>query len=115
MSHLCHASGCPVEIPPKRFMCWAHWKVLDRRLQDAIHREYRKGQEIDKDPSLRYVAVAQYAIGSLVFKPYDEQAALDAVPYLLRSYLARRAAIAEGQGDPLDWIPLVDPKESANV
>lgn len=107
MSHLCHAHECTQPVAPAMFMCRAHWFALERRLQKAIWREYRSGQENDKDPSLRYLAVQQYAIGSLVFKPFDEVAALAAVPYLVKSELCRRAAIAAGEGDPLDWLPLI--------
>lgn len=106
MSHTCHAHGCVAEIPPKYFMCYGHWQALEPRLQAAVWREYRKGQEIDKDPSLRYLAVQQHAIGAVVFKPNDEPAALLAAPYLVRSLLYRRAAIRAGDGDPLPWIQL---------
>jgi hypothetical protein len=86
--------------------CYPHWKALDRRIQDAVWREFRAGQEVDKDPSLRYLAVQQYAIGAGAFRPDDAQAALDAAPYLVRSIFYRRAAIREGYGDPLPWVAL---------
>jgi hypothetical protein len=106
MSHTCHAHGCAQSTPPRMLFCYPHWKGLDRRIQDAIWAEYRAGQETDKDPSLRYLAVQQYAIAAVVFKPNDEAAALLAVPYLARSILHRRAAIAAGDGDPLPWVQL---------
>ena len=87
-------------------MCKAHWFALDSMTRAAIWREYREGQEIDKDPSLRYIAVAQHAIGALVFQPFDAAAALAATPYFVRSLLHRRAALANGDGDPLPWVPL---------
>lgn len=104
--HLCHAHGCADAVPPRMLFCYRHWKSLERRIQDAIWAEYRAGQETDKNPSLRYLAVQQYAIGAVAFKPYDEQAALAATPYLLKSIFYRRAAIAAGEGDPLPWVAL---------
>lgn len=106
MAHTCHAHGCQRRIAAKLFMCSPHWFTLEERLRQAIWREYRPGQEIDKDPSNRYLAVQQYAIGSLAFKPHDEAAALAAAPYLLRSVLYRHACVRAGQGDPLPWVAL---------
>lgn len=103
-AHTCHAHECRRVVPPAMFMCRAHWYSLDARVRTAIWREYRPGQEIDKDPSNRYLAVQQYAIASLLFKPDDEQAAIDMVPYLTRFVLHREAAINNGDGDPLPWV-----------
>lgn len=104
-AHTCHAHGCGIVIPPRLFMCRQHWYSLSRRLQTAIWREYRSGQERDKKPSLRYLAVAQRAIGELAFLPDDEQAAAAAAPYLLRAEVFRNRAIGAGGGDPLPWLP----------
>ncbi len=111
MSHTCHAHGCKIAIPPKLLFCAPHWRSLEKRVQDAVWAEYRPGQETDKDPSLRYLAVQQYAISCVAFKPYDEAAALICTEYLVRSIFYRRAAIAHGDGDPLPWAPLpADPE-----
>jgi hypothetical protein len=110
MNHTCHAHGCSVDVPPRMFMCRRHWYALARRLRAAIWQEYRPGQEIDKSPSVRYLAVQRYAVGSLLFKPHDEQAAAAAAPYLLQSHLYRCEAIRSGVGDPLPWLALPSEK-----
>lgn len=102
--HACHAHGCEVQVPPAMFMCKEHWYALPKRLRDAVWREYRPGQENDKQPSLRYLAVQQRAIAELVFKPNDEAAAALAAPYLVRSHKYRMQAKAAGLGDPLRLV-----------
>jgi hypothetical protein len=61
MTHHCHAHGCNRSVPPRMFACREHWFALSKEMQDAIWREYRSGQEVDKRPSLRYLAVQQLA------------------------------------------------------
>jgi hypothetical protein len=102
--HLCHAHGCKIEIAPRLLMCPRHWFALPGKLRAAIWREYRPGQERDKGPSLRYMAVQRRAIGTLVFRPHDEEAARLAAPYLLEAEAFRQAAIEAGQGDPLEGL-----------
>lgn len=101
--HTCHALNCNKRVPPAMFACRSHWFALRKPARDAIWREYREGQENDKRPSARYMAVQRRAVGELAFKPHDEQAALAAAPYLLESEAWRRLAIDRGEGDPLDW------------
>lgn len=104
MKHLCHAHGCECFVPPRMFVCKKHWKRLRRPMQQAIWREYRPGQENDKRPSLRYLAVQRRAIAELAFRPNDEQAAGDAAPYFIDSEVYRVAAIKAGLGDPLEGL-----------
>jgi len=58
MSHTCHWPGCTREVPPAMWGCRTHWFTLPKHLRDAIWREYRPGQEIDKHPSEAYMEVA---------------------------------------------------------
>lgn len=104
MSHVCHAHGCNVAVPPRMFMCRAHWASLRKPMRDAIWREYRPGQERDKAPSTRYLAVQRRAVGEVAFKPHDEAAAANAAPYLFKSELLRAECIRTGVGDPLEGI-----------
>lgn len=60
--HLCHASDCVIEVPPVKFVCRKHWAKLPKVFQDAIYREYVKGQEVSKTPTTRYIAVQRGAI-----------------------------------------------------
>lgn len=68
MSHTCHADGCSREVPPRLFMCRPHWYLVPKPLRDEIWRHYRPGQEIDKQPSAAYLAVAKRAIAAVAAK-----------------------------------------------
>lgn len=101
MKHLCHAHGCEREVPPEMFACPRHWRGLPAKVRSAILREYRRGQERDKNPSARYMAVQQYAVGLTAFRPNDEEAARQAAPFITASEVWRRIAIDDDAGDPL--------------
>jgi hypothetical protein len=101
VSHTCHAHGCSRKVPPSMFACKPHWFGLRKATRDAIWREYRPGQENDKQPSLRYLAVQRYAVMETAFKPCDEAAALTCAQYLLQARQFQVLAIKAGLGDPL--------------
>lgn len=63
MAHTCHWPGCKRVVPPKLWGCKEHWFKLPKALRDAVWSAYRPGQEIDKKPSLRYIAVARLVRG----------------------------------------------------
>lgn len=102
MSHVCHAPDCNRPVPARMWGCKTHWFALPLKIRNAIWREYRPGQENDKKPSLRYLAVQRLACAHSVFKPDDEEAALRALGYLQEAVLYQREAIKEGFGDPLE-------------
>jgi hypothetical protein len=102
VSHTCHAPGCKRLVPPKMFACKAHWFALPKKIRDAIWREYRPGQENDKSPSLRYMAVQRFACSRLAFRPNDESAAAESLEILAEAFAYCRAAVAQGFGDPLE-------------
>lgn len=60
--HVCHATGCEVEVPPRMFVCRKHWRRLPRTYQMAIWDTYKPGQEITKDPSDEYLHAAMAAV-----------------------------------------------------
>lgn len=60
--HFCHAKTCKVIVPPKRLMCKRHWFMVPADLRKAVWREYRPGQEVDKEPTAAYLEAAQKAI-----------------------------------------------------
>jgi hypothetical protein len=66
--HLCHAIGCNVPVPPKMLMCKPHWYMVPPELRAAVWREYRKGQEIRKDPTRAYLVVMRQAIEAVAEK-----------------------------------------------
>jgi len=104
--HTCHAHGCNAGVPPSMFMCRSHWAKVRKPMQNAIWHEYRPGQENDKNPSLRYLAVQQRAIGEVAFRPNNEAAARASAPYLMASEEYRRKAVDAGLGDPLASAPV---------
>jgi hypothetical protein len=59
MSHMCHWPGCDKEVPPAMWGCKPHWFALPKHLRDKIWKEYRRGQEVTKDPSPEYITVAK--------------------------------------------------------
>lgn len=103
-AHHCHAHGCNRAVPPRMFMCRAHWYALRPVIRHAIWREYVPGQENTKTPTLRYLAVQQRAIAELVFKAHDEEAARTAAEYIAKSEHYRQRSIDAGLGDPLEGI-----------
>jgi hypothetical protein len=106
MSHKCHAHDCNVQVPPSMFMCRPHWFSLPKPVRDAIWREYRPGQEDDKEPSVRYLAVQRFAVGRVAFKPHSEKAASISAGYLAQAERYRRLSIDAGDGDPLEGLVL---------
>ena len=119
MIHHCHAHGCTAIIPAAKFVCPMHWRRLGGPFKAAILREYKRGQEVTKTPSLRYMAVQRAAVATLAFKPDDEKAARAAAPYYLESQMWRQLAIDAGDGDPLDGIHSahvrIDETETARI
>jgi hypothetical protein len=104
VNHTCHAPGCKRLVPPKMFACKAHWFALPKKIRDAIWREYRPGQENDKNPSLRYMAVQRLACAHLAFKPHDEVAAAQSLELMFEAVRYGRASVDEGFGDPLEGL-----------
>jgi hypothetical protein len=106
MPHTCHAHDCKARVPPSMFMCRSHWYSLPKATRDAIWREYRPGQEDDKIPSVRYLAVQRLGVAQAAFKPNDEDAARVAAGYIQQAIHYRQLAIDAGDGDPLAGLTL---------
>jgi hypothetical protein len=60
--HFCHAKACKVIVSPNMLMCKEHWYMVSADLRKAVWREYRPGQEVDKEPTAEYLKTAQKAI-----------------------------------------------------
>jgi hypothetical protein len=60
-AHTCHWPGCNAVVPPAMWGCKPHWFALPPLLRAKIWAAYRPGQEVSKDPSRYYLAVAQEA------------------------------------------------------
>jgi len=76
-------------------MCKPHWLSLPQATRDAVWREYRPGQERDKRPSDRYLAVLWLAVAQTA----PDGAARAAL--LSRAERRRWRAIDAGHGDAL--------------
>jgi hypothetical protein len=74
VTHLCHAEGCSTPVPPKMLMCLPHWRMVPKPLKDAVWDAYIPGQEIRKDPTAKYLDVAQSAIDSVADKEREHRA-----------------------------------------
>lgn len=57
--HTCHWPGCGKVVPPAMWGCKTHWFKLPALLRAKVWRTYRPGQEVTKDPSADYLAVAR--------------------------------------------------------
>lgn len=62
VKHVCHATGCEVEVPPRIFMCRRHWYLVPKPMRDAIWNSYVPGQEVKKNPTRAYLDAASAAI-----------------------------------------------------
>ena len=75
MSHHCHALNCETNVPPRMHMCGRHWRMVPRRLQDALWANYRRGQERTLTPSAAYLRAAADCVRAVAEKegqPPDE-------------------------------------------
>jgi hypothetical protein len=57
--HHCHWPGCSQQVPPARWGCYRHWKMLPIELQQRIWRTFRPGQEKTMTPSRDYIEAAR--------------------------------------------------------
>lgn len=67
-AHYCHAIGCEIPVEPKMHMCLQHWRMVPKAVQDLIWKHYRRGQEIDKRPSIEYIATAFVSVSCVALK-----------------------------------------------
>lgn len=68
MSHHCHAIDCDIPVPPKMHMCLKHWRMVPKAVQELIWKHYRHEQEIDKKPTIDYIATAFVSISCVALK-----------------------------------------------
>ena len=73
MSHLYHACGCELTVPPRMLMCRKHWRMVPRDLQRSVWRHYVPGQERRKDPAQEYLEAAQAAIVAVFVKDQNSK------------------------------------------
>jgi hypothetical protein len=48
--HTCHATSCPVEVPPKMLMCKKHWGMVPKPIRNQVWATYQFGQENGTGP-----------------------------------------------------------------
>lgn len=66
--HHCHARFCAKACKPEWLMCYAHWKMVPRPLQQAVWAAYRPGQCDDMKPSPEWFKAADAAIEAVFEK-----------------------------------------------
>lgn len=89
--HECHAVGCGKRCPPRMLFCGPHWRMVPRKTQITVWNEYRPGQEVDKKPSLAYLAIQQTAVAQVAEKEGRPEAAAlyeNALRFALRAQKA---------------------------
>lgn len=69
--HFCHARNCGTPVRPDLFMCRGHWLMIPAELRRLIWRHYRKGQEIDKTPTMAYLEVTRKAQEAVEKKEFE--------------------------------------------
>ena len=62
MSHTCHATNCERSVKPEMLMCYTHWMMVPRPMQQRIWATYRAGQCDDWTPSAEYCQAARNAV-----------------------------------------------------
>ena len=65
MSHHCHAKKCKVPVKPELLMCYKHWKMVPKEIQNRVWKYYRPGQCDDKKPSKEWIDAANDAIDAV--------------------------------------------------
>jgi hypothetical protein len=55
--HTCHWLGCEKKVPPALWGCKKHWYTLPIALRQKVWETFEPGQEISKDPSMKYFEV----------------------------------------------------------
>jgi hypothetical protein len=56
--HHCHWPGCDKYCHPKEWGCARHWLLVPLKYKHALIKNYRPGQEVDKNPSDKYIDAA---------------------------------------------------------
>lgn len=56
---------------PDLFMCYPHWIQVPADLRRLIWRHYRRGQEVDKNPSAEYLEVTRRAQEAVEQKEFE--------------------------------------------
>ena len=59
--HTCHWPGCVKQAPPAMWGCKYHWYQLPIYIRNEIWEAYKIGQEIDMNPTKKYLIAAQKA------------------------------------------------------
>ena len=69
LQHTCHARGCTKVVKPEMLMCYRHWCMVPRKIQQAVWAGYRVGQcDGSVHPSKEWHGAADAAIGYVAAK-----------------------------------------------
>ena len=62
-AHICHARDCGKNVPPEFLMCGRHWRMVPKKIRDAVWKHYREGQCDDLRVTREWLQAADAAIG----------------------------------------------------
>ncbi len=76
-------------------MCRKHWGMVPERVQQAVWRTYRPGQEVDKSPSEAYMLAQRAAVWTVFVR--EGGCEWEDVPYVgTRDYLMGPIILSSG-------------------
>ena len=75
--HRCHARRCDAHCQPEHLMCAKHWRMVPKKLQEAVWATYRPGQCDDMRPSQAWHEAASAAIAAVYEKEFARWARLE--------------------------------------
>lgn len=84
-------------------MCRPHWAMVPNKVRITIWNQYRPGQEVDKRPTLAYLAVQQMSVGMVAEK---EGKILDAA----RCYRKSMAFLQDARASGEDLVSIENPE-----
>lgn len=65
LEHYCHAFNCGVAVKPEMLMCYKHWRMVPKDIQQKVWRYYRPGQCDDMNISKEWLSAADEAIAAV--------------------------------------------------
>ncbi len=73
-THTCHAEGCQATRRPEILMCFSHWRLVPREIQQAVMAAYKPDQDAGGTPSVAWCHAADAAIEGVAKKEKREVA-----------------------------------------
>lgn len=105
MEHQCHLPGCGTPTHPSKLFCLRHWRMTPPALKKRVWDEYRRGQEVSKNPSPAYCRAVYDAIvavlDALQVKDQGIRSKAEVWARLATKLEERQRLISGSKGSPL--------------